>query len=165
VVSIATTQKRGLGSFLGDYLTPVDHKKIAHLHLAGGGFFFLVGGLEAVIIRIQLIKPENAVISAGLYNEMITMHGITMIFLQAMPILLGLMNAVMPLQIGARDVAFPFVNALGFWLFMFGGLLLNASWFLGGAPDAGWTSYASLAMDSPGHGVDFYVMGLQIAGA
>ena len=164
-MSIATTQKRGLGSFLWDYLTTVDHKKIAHLYLAGGGFFFLLGGLEAVIIRIQLIKPENDFISAGFYNEMITMHGTTMIFLAAMPILLGLMNAVMPLQIGARDVAFPFVNALGFWLFMFGGLLLNASWFLGGAPDAGWTSYASLAMDSPGHGVDFYVMGLQIAGA
>src|SRR5699024_6529949 len=89
----------------------------------------------------------------------------TMIFLAAMPIVLGLMNAAMPLQIGARDVAFPFLNALGFWLFLFGGLLLNLSWFLGGAPDAGWTSYASLALYSPGHGVDFYVAGLQIAGA
>src|SRR5699024_10122730 len=88
-----------------------------------------------------------------------------MIFLAGMPILLGLMNAAMPLQIGARDVSFPFLNALGFWLFLFGGILLNLSWFLGGAPDAGWTSYASLAVDSPGHGVDFYVAGLQIAGA
>src|SRR5690625_2098752 len=96
---------------------------------------------------------------------MITMHGTTMIFLAAMPILLGLMNAAMPLQIGARDVAFPFLNSLGFWLFMFGGLLLNLSWFLGGAPDAGWTSYAALAMDSHSHGVDFYIAGLQIAGA
>src|SRR5690625_5188040 len=96
---------------------------------------------------------------------MITMHGTTMIFLAAMPILLGLMNAAMPLQIGARDVAFPFLNSLGFWLFMFGGILLNCSWFLGGAPDAGWTSYASLSLDSLGHGVDFYVLGLQIAGA
>src|SRR5699024_9306316 len=104
-------------------------------------------------------------ISAGFFNEMLTMHGTTMIFLAAMPILLGLMNAAMPLQIGARDVAFPFLNALGFWLFFFGGILLNLSWFLDGAPDAGWTSYASLAMDSPGHGVDFYVSGLQIAGA
>lgn len=159
------TQKKSFGSFIWDYLTTVDHKKIAHLYLAGGGFFFLIGGLEAVIIRIQLIKPENDFISAGFYNEMITMHGTTMIFLAAMPILLGLMNAVMPLQIGARDVAFPFLNSLGFWLFMFGGILLNLSWFLGGAPDAGWTSYASLAMNSPGHGVDFYVLGLQIAGA
>src|SRR5699024_11657338 len=93
------------------------------------------------------------------------MHGTTMIFLAAMPILLGLMNAVMPLQIGARDVAFPFLNSLGLWLFMFGGLMLNVSWFLGGAPDAGWTAYVPLSTTSPGHGVDFYVIGLQIAGA
>src|SRR5699024_2675207 len=165
VMSIATTQKRGLGSFLWDYLTTVDHKKIAHLYLAGGGFFFLLGGLEAVIIRIQLIKPENDFISAGFYNDMITMHGTTMIFLAAMPILLGLMNAAMPLQIGARDVAFPFLNSLGFLLFMFGGILLNCSCFFAGAADSGWSSYASLALDSPGLGVDFYVLGLQIAGA
>src|SRR5690625_3638526 len=162
---MTATQKRSFGAFLWDYLTTIDHKKIAHLYLLGGGFFFILGGLEAVVIRIQLIKPENDFISAGFYNEMITMHGTTMIFLAAMPILLGLMNAAMPLQIGARDVAFPFLNSLGFWLFMFGGILLNCSWFLGGAPDAGWTSYASLALDSPGHGVDFYVLGLQIAGA
>ena len=164
-MSIATTQKRGVGAFLWDYLTTVDHKKIGHLYLAGGGFFFLLGGLEALIIRIQLMFPNSSFVSAGVFNEMLTMHGTTMIFLAAMPIILGLMNAAMPLQIGARDVAFPFLNALGFWLFFFGGILLNLSWFLGGAPDAGWTSYASLAMDSPGHGVDFYISGLQIAGA
>ena len=165
-MSIAATQKRGFGAFLWDYITTVDHKKIAHLYLFGGGFFFLLGGLEAMIIRIQLATPENDFISAGLYNEMITMHGTTMIFLAAMPLLLGLMNAVMPLQIGARDVAFPFLNSLGFWLFMFGGILLNFSWFMGGgAPDAGWTAYAPLSTQSPGHGVDFYVLGLQISGA
>ncbi|WP_163970777.1 cytochrome c oxidase subunit I [Oceanobacillus halotolerans] len=164
-MSIAATQKRGFGAVLWDYLTTVDHKKIAHMYLFSGGFFFLLGGLEALIIRIQLIKPNNDFISAGLYNEMFTMHGTTMIFLAAMPLLLGLMNAVMPLQIGARDVAFPFLNSLGFWLFLFGGILLNCSWFLGGAPDAGWTAYAPLSTTSPGHGVDFYVMGLQISGA
>lgn len=164
-MSVAATQKRGFGAVIWDYLTTVDHKKIAHLYLMGGGFFFILGGLEAMIIRIQLIKPENDFISAGFYNEMITMHGTTMIFLAAMPILLGLMNAAMPLQIGARDVAFPFLNSLGFWLFMLGGVLLNCSWFLGGAPDGGWTSYASFALTSPGHGIDFYVLGLQIAGA
>jgi cytochrome c oxidase subunit 1 len=151
---------------LWDYLTTVDHKKIAHLYLFGGGFFFLLGGLEALIIRIQLVVPENDFISAGLYNEMFTMHGVTMIFLAAMPLILGLMNAVMPLQIGARDVAFPFLNSLGFWLFMLGGILLNFSWFMGGgAPDAGWTAYTPLSIQSPGHGVDFYVLGLQISGA
>ncbi|MBP1968226.1 cytochrome c oxidase subunit 1 [Virgibacillus natechei] len=160
-----TAQKRGFGAVLWDYLTTVDHKKIGILYLIGGGFFFLLGGLEAVIIRIQLLVPENDFISAGLYNEMFTMHGTTMIFLAAMPLLLGLMNAIMPLQIGARDVAFPFLNSLGFWLFMFGGIVLNLSWFLGGAPDAGWTSYAPLSLQSPGHGVDFYVMGLQLSGA
>ena len=157
--------KRSFGAVLWDYMTTVDHKKIAHLYLAGGGFFFILGGIEALIIRIQLIKPENDFISAGFYNEVITMHGTTMIFLAAMPMMIGLMNAAMPLQIGARDVAFPFVNALSFWLFFFGGILLNISFLTGGAPDAGWTSYASLAMQSPGHGVDYYVAGLQIAGA
>ncbi|WP_449539882.1 cytochrome c oxidase subunit I [Ferdinandcohnia sp. Marseille-Q9671] len=161
-------QKKGFGATLWDYLTTVDHKKIAKLYLMAGGFFFLVGGIEALIIRIQLAVPDNNFVSAGLFNEMITMHGTTMIFLAAMPLLLGFMNAVMPLQIGARDVAFPFVNALGFWLFFFGGVFLNLSWFIGGpdsgAPDAGWTSYASLALHSEGHGIDFYVLGLQISG-
>ncbi|GEN86619.1 cytochrome c oxidase subunit I [Oceanobacillus sp. FSL W8-0428] len=163
-MGMTSAQKRGFGATLWDWLTTVDHKKIGILYLAGGGFFFLLGGLEAVIIRIQLISPENNFISAGLYNEMITMHGTTMIFLAAMPILLGLMNFIMPLQIGARDVAFPFLNSLGFWLFLFGGVLLNLSWFTG-APDAGWTNYAPLSIQSPGHGVDFYIMGLQLSGA
>jgi len=165
VSSIAATGKRGVGSAIWDYLTTVDHKKIAHLYLAGGGFFFLLGGIEALIIRIQLITPQNDFVSAGFYNEVLTMHGTTMIFLAAMPILIGLMNAAMPLQIGARDVAFPFLNALSFWLFLFGGLLLNISFLTGGAPDAGWTSYASLAMESPSRGIDYYIAGLQIAGA
>ncbi|MDF2856654.1 MAG: quinol oxidase subunit 1 [Neobacillus sp.] len=157
-------QKKGFGATLWDYLTTVDHKKIAILYLIAGGFFFVVGGLEAVFIRIQLAIPNNDFVSAGLFNEIITMHGTTMIFLAAMPLVFAFMNAVMPLQIGARDVAFPFLNALGFWLFFFGGVFLNLSWFFDGAPDAGWTSYASLAMASKGHGVDFYVLGLQISG-
>jgi cytochrome c oxidase subunit I len=157
-------QKKGFGATLWDFLTTVDHKKIAILYLIAGGFFFLIGGLEAVFIRIQLAVPNNDFVSAGAFNEIITMHGTTMIFLAAMPLIFAFMNAVMPLQIGARDVAFPFVNAVSFWLFFFGGVFLNLSWFLGGAPDAGWTSYASLAMASKGHGVDFYILGLQISG-
>ncbi|MUK89562.1 cytochrome c oxidase subunit I [Ornithinibacillus sp. L9] len=164
-MSNAATQNKGFAAVLWDYLTTVDHKKIGKLYLYAGGLFFLLGGLEAMIIRIQLIKPENNFISAGLYNEMITMHGTTMIFLAAMPLLLGLMNAIMPLQIGARDVAFPFLNSLGFWMFLFGGIMLNVSWFTGGAPDSGWTAYAPLSTQSPGHGVDYYVMGLQLSGA
>jgi cytochrome c oxidase subunit I len=158
-------QKKGVGAVIWDFLTTVDHKKIAILYLIAGGFFFLLGGLEAMVIRVQLAVPDNNFVSAGFYNEVLTMHGTTMIFLAAMPLLFGFMNAIMPLQIGARDVAFPFLNSLGFWLFFFGGVFLNLSWFLGGAPDAGWTSYASLSLASEGHGIDFYVLGLQISGA
>ncbi|WP_044747605.1 cytochrome c oxidase subunit I [Bacillus alveayuensis] len=148
-----------------DYLTTVDHKKIAHLYLFAGLFFFLLAGVEALLIRIQLMFPQNDFVSAGFYNQLLTMHGTTMLFLAATPILFGFMNAIVPLQIGARDVAFPFLNSLGFWLFLFGGLLLNLSWFLGGAPDAGWTSYTTLAMENPTHGTEFYTVGLQISGA
>ncbi|MEJ8547905.1 cytochrome c oxidase subunit I [Brevibacillus borstelensis] len=152
-------------SGIADWLTTVDHKKIGILYLIAGGIFFLAGGLEALLIRLQLMYPELQVIGAKTFNELITMHGTTMIFLAAMPVIFALMNAIVPLQIGARDVAFPFVNALGFWLFFFGGVLINTSWFLGGAPDAGWTSYATLALNQySGFGIDFYVLGLQIAG-
>lgn len=162
----AHTHKVKRYSGIMDWLTTVDHKKIGILYLITGGFFFLVGGLEALLIRIQLWKPLNEFVSAGTFNELLTMHGTTMIFLAAMPMIFALMNSVIPLQIGARDVAFPFVNALGFWTFLFGGLLLNVSWFTGGAPDAGWTSYAPLAGTTYNgdHGVDYYVIGLQIAG-
>lgn len=151
-------------NWLVDWLTTVDHKKIGILYLFSGFFFFLVGGIEAILIRIQLAKPELDFLVGDAYNQVLTMHGTTMIFLAAMPFVFALMNAVVPLQIGARDVAFPFVNSLGFWLFLFGGVLLNLSWFLGGAPDAGWTAYAPLSTSSAGHGVDFYVLGLQISG-
>ncbi|MBM7692404.1 cytochrome c oxidase subunit 1 [Peribacillus deserti] len=156
--------KKSFGATVWDYLTTVDHKKIGILYLIAGGFFFLVGGLEALFIRVQLAVPNNDFVSAGLYNEILTMHGTTMIFLAAMPLIFAFMNAAIPLQIGARDVAFPFLNSLGFWLFFFGGVFLNCSWFLGGAPDAGWTSYASLTLESDTHGVDFYILGLQISG-
>jgi cytochrome c oxidase subunit 1 len=151
---------------LMDWLTTVDHKKIGILYLIAGGFFFLVGGLEALLIRLQLIRPLNNLVSEDTFNELISMHGTTMIFLAAMPLLFALMNAIIPLQIGARDVAFPFLNALGFWTFLLGGLLLNVSWFVGDVPDAGWTSYPPLAGTtfSSHHGVDYYLLGLQLSG-
>ncbi|GEN44772.1 cytochrome c oxidase subunit I [Alkalibacillus haloalkaliphilus] len=163
-MSTTAENKAGFGSVLWDYLTTVDHKKIAILYLIGGLFFFILGGLQAMLIRIQLIAPDNEFISAQFYNEVLTMHGTTMIFLAAMPLIFALMNAVLPLQIGARDVAFPFINSLGFWLFFFGGIFLNVSWFAGGAPDVGWTAYAPLSLFSESHGVDYYAIGLQIAG-
>ncbi|NOU93574.1 cytochrome c oxidase subunit I [Paenibacillus sp. LMG 31456] len=160
------TRKQYTG--LMDWLTTVDHKKIGILYLIFGGFFFLLGGLEAVLIRIQLMFPDNKIFIGDTFNALTTMHGTTMIFFAAMPIIFAFMNAIVPLQIGARDVAFPFVNALGLWLFVFGGIMLNVSWFLGGAPAAGWTAYAPLSSivdtTSAYHGVDFYVVGLQIAG-
>ncbi|CAN7265700.1 MULTISPECIES: cytochrome c oxidase subunit I [Paenibacillus] len=157
-----------------DWLTTVDHKKIGILYLLAGGFFFLVGGLEAILIRIQLAYPDQQIFVGDSFNQLTTMHGTTMIFFAAMPVIFAFMNAIVPLQIGARDVAFPFVNSLGFWLFFAGGVLMNTSWFLGGAPDAGWTGYAPLSsitdsnwgatLEGNLQGTDFYVLGLQIAG-
>ncbi|MVO99871.1 cytochrome c oxidase subunit I [Paenibacillus lutrae] len=158
-----------------DWLTTVDHKKIGILYYLAGGLFFLIGGLEAILIRIQLMNPDLKLFIGDTFNQLTTMHGTTMIFLAAMPMIFGFMNALIPLQIGARDVAFPFLNSLGFWLFFFGGVLLNLSWFLGGGANAGWTAYtplstittdSALAVTVGGNvtGVDFYVLGLQIAG-
>ena len=159
------TQKKGFGAAIWDYITTVDHKKLAVMYLLAGTLFFAIAGFEALLIRIQLMKPNNDFVSAGFFNELLTMHGTTMLFLAATPLLFAFMNMLVPLQIGARDVAFPFLNSLGFWLFFLGAVFLHLSFFLGGAPDAGWTSYASLSLYSPGHGIDFYVLGLQISGA
>ena len=161
----SVAHKKGLGAHIWDWITTVDHKKLGIMYLAAGTLFFAIAGFEALLMRIQLMIPNNDFISAGLFNELLTMHGTTMLFLAATPIIFGFMNAIVPLQIGARDVAFPFLNSLGFWLFFFGAIFLHLSFFLGGAPDAGWTSYASLSLYSPGHGIDFYILGLQISGA
>ncbi|MEK5230990.1 cytochrome c oxidase subunit I [Lysinibacillus sp. FSL K6-0232] len=159
------TQKKGFGATVWDYITTVDHKKLAVMYLLAGTLFFAIAGAEALLMRIQLMKPNNDFVSAGFFNELLTMHGTTMLFLAATPLLFAFMNMLVPLQIGARDVAFPFLNSLGFWLFFLGAVFLHLSFFMGGAPDAGWTSYASLSLYSPGHGIDFYVLGLQISGA
>jgi cytochrome c oxidase subunit 1 len=151
-------------SGLLNWLTTVDHKKIGILYFLSGGIFFLMGGLESILMRIQLLFPNQSIFVGGTYNQLMTMHGTTMIFLAAMPLIFGFMNAIVPLQIGARDVAFPFLNALSFWLFFFGGVLLNLSWFWSGAPDAGWTAYPPLSTGYSGHGLDFYIVGLQISG-
>ncbi len=144
----------------------VDHKKLGIMYGVVAMFFFLVGGIEALLIRLQLAGPEGTVLSAGLYNEMFTMHATTMVFLFVMPMAAGLANYMVPLQIGARDVAFPRINAFGFWCFLAGGLFLNTSWFLGGAADGGWFMYQpnANALFSPSHGIDFWSLGLQITG-
>ncbi|MFZ9546335.1 MAG: cbb3-type cytochrome c oxidase subunit I, partial [Ilumatobacteraceae bacterium] len=144
----------------------VDHKKLGIMYAATAMFFFIVGGVEALLIRLQLAAPNGKVLNADLYNQMFTMHATTMVFLFVMPMAAGFANYFVPLQIGARDVAFPRLNAFGFWAFLFGGIFLNLAWFLGGAADGGWFMYApnSGPVFSPSHGVDFWALGLQITG-
>ena len=158
----AHAEKTGLWS----WLTTVDHKRIGILYGATAFFFFLLGGIEALIIRIQLARPDNNFISPETYNQLFTMHGTTMIFLAIMPLSSMLFNYLIPLMIGARDVAFPRLNAFSYWVFLLGGLFLNASFLFGAAPDTGWYGYANLTSRqfSAGPNVDFWNMGLQILG-
>ncbi|MDQ0298029.1 cytochrome c oxidase subunit 1 [Salibacterium salarium] len=152
-------------SVLWDWLTTVDHKKIAILYLIAGTIFFIKAGVMALFMRIQLMYPDNTFLTGQTYNELLTMHGTIMLFLAITPLLFAFMNYIIPLQIGARDVAFPFLNALAFWIFFFGGLLVSISWFFGGGPDSGWTAYAPLSTAEYGPmGMDFYVLGLQVSG-
>ena len=148
------------------WLTTVDHKKIGIMYGIGSLFFFLIGGSEALLIRLQLARPEQKLLSAGLYNQVFTMHGVTMVFLVVMPLAAAFANYLLPLQIGARDVAFPRLNAFSFWCWLFGSLFFNTSWFLGGGADGGWFNYApnNGILFSPSHGIDFYAVGLLIAG-
>ena len=144
----------------------VDHKKIGIMYGAVAMIFFFVGGFEALLIRAQLAQPDGTVLSADKYNQMFTMHATTMVFLFVMPMASAFANYMMPLQIGARDVAFPRLNALSLWTFVFGGIFINTSWFLGGAADGGWFMYApnSSVPFSPTNGVDFWTLGLLMTG-
>ncbi|HEY4649735.1 MAG TPA: cytochrome c oxidase subunit I [Gemmatimonadales bacterium] len=155
-------EKTGLWS----WITTVDHKRIGILYGATAFIFFLMGGIEALLLRIQLGSPENTFLSPERYNELFTMHGTTMIFLAIMPLSAMFFNYMIPLQIGARDVAFPRLNAFSYWVFLLGGLFLNASWLFNAAPDQGWFGYANLTSRqySPGMNVDFWMLGLQILG-
>jgi cytochrome c oxidase subunit 1 len=144
----------------------VDHKKIGIMYGVVAMFFFVVGGIEAWLIRLQLAAPDGNILSADKYNQMFTMHATTMVFLFVMPMAAAFANYMIPLQVGARDVAFPRLNALSLWLFVFGGIFLNTSWFLGGGADGGWFMYApnSDVPFSPSNGVDYWALGLQITG-
>src|SRR6056297_3652624 len=144
----------------------VDHKKIGIMYGVVAMLFFFVGGLEAVLIRAQLAQADGTILSADKYNQMFTMHATTMIFLFVMPMAAAFANYMIPLQIGARDVAFPRLNALSLWTFVFGGIFLNTSWVLGGAADGGWFMYApnSSVPFSPTNGVDFWTLGLLMTG-
>jgi cytochrome c oxidase subunit I len=146
------------------WVTTVDHKKIGIMYGVTAFAFFLIGGVEALLIRLQLATPNGEVLDAELYNQFFTMHGLTMIFMVVMPMGVALMNYFIPLMIGARDVAFPRLNAFSYWIFLFGGIFVYSSFFLGGAPDGGWFGYAPLSRTLPGHGMSYYSMGLQILG-
>jgi len=152
---------------IASWLVTVDHKRIGILYIGTSLGFFVAGGLLAVLMRAQLATPNEKLLTKGAYNEVLTIHGTTMIFLVVVPILAGFGNFLVPLMIGARDVAFPRLNALSYWFFLLGGIVLYSSWFAsGGAAKAGWWSYPPLSelQYSPGRGQDYWILSLHILG-
>ncbi|HET8636900.1 MAG TPA: cbb3-type cytochrome c oxidase subunit I, partial [Acidobacteriaceae bacterium] len=165
--------KKTFLEWMHEWVTTVDHKRIGLLYIWFSIIFLLVGGAEALALRIQLATPDSHFLSPDTYNRLFTMHGTTMVFLMGMPLLFGFANYIVPLQIGARDMAFPRLNAFSFWLTAFGGAMLYYS-FIGGsglygvgnAPDVTWWAYAPLTSRafSPGHGVDYWALSLIVTG-
>jgi cytochrome c oxidase subunit 1 len=171
MVSVSTTTRRGgvlrrptATTGFWSWFTTIDHKKIGILYGATALLFFLVGGIEALLIRAQLAGPDGTLLNADQYNQIFTMHGVTMIFLFVMPMSAAFFNYFIPLMIGARDVAFPRLNAYSYWLFLLGGLFLYSSFFLGGAPNCGWFCYAPNSIFDPSVGPTYYALGLIITG-
>ncbi|MDA8371179.1 MAG: cytochrome c oxidase subunit I [Nocardiopsaceae bacterium] len=157
----------GKGAVIAGWLTTTDHKKIGYLYIATSFGFFLLAGIMAMLIRAELLWPGMQVLSHEQYNQLFTIHGTLMMLLFATPLFAGFANAVMPLQIGAPDVAFPRLNMFSYWLFLFGGLMVLGGFFTaGGAASFGWFAYIPLsdAVRSPGLGGDLWVLGLLVAG-
>ncbi len=167
-------RRKTLGeTYVGQWLMTTDHKMIGMMYIITGFLFFMVGGLEAMLIRAELARPDGQILSPDIYNQIFTMHGVTMIFLFVMPTLTGFGNYVVPLMIGARDMAFPRMNSFGFWTTLFGGLFLQSSFLFGSAPNGGWFNYAPLNQVSCGvHAVqcaagmngDFWLLGIMLLG-
>jgi len=171
--TVATRPRLTALQILHDWVTTVDHKKIGLMYIGYALIFLVIGGLEAILMRIQLAVPNNAFVTPQVFNRLFTMHGTTMVFFVGMPILFGFGNYLIPLMIGARDMAFPRLNAFSFWIAAFGGLLLYFSYFggsglygAGTAPDVGWWAYAPLTAKafSPGHSTDYWTLSILIAG-
>ena len=169
----AELASRPIISRLHDWVTTVDHKRLGILYIIYAMVFLLIAGIEATVIRIQLIRPHNDFVSPQVFNRLFTMHGTTMIFFVVMPFLFGFANYLIPLMIGARDMAFPRLNAFSFWMTAFGGLLLyfsvvgaNGLYGAGNAPDVGWFAYAPLTSRtfSVGHSTDFWTLALLVSG-
>jgi cytochrome c oxidase subunit 1 len=145
------------------WLVTTDHKRIGILYLATAGLFFVLAGALALLIRIQLARPDQSVLTGDSYNEVVTMHGTAMVFLVVVPILAGLGNFLVPLQIGAPDMAFPRLNAFSYWMFAAAGLVFGLSFFAdGGAANTGWTAYPPLSVIAPGNGQDLWILSLHI---
>ncbi len=156
-----TPSTKGLWS----WITTIDHKRIGILYAVSSLVFFIVGGLEALLIRTQLATPNGTVLSADAYNQLFTMHGLTMVFAVVMPIAAAFQNYFVPLMVGARDVAFPRLNAFAYWLFLMSVILLTSSFFLGGSPDGAWTGYAPLSIEIQEYvRMDYYSIGAQLLG-
>src|SRR5947208_5895119 len=158
---------------LHEWVATVDHKRLGILYIVYALVFLVIGGIEAMIMRIQLIAAHADFVSPQVFNRMFTMHGTTMIFFVAMPLVFGFANYLVPLMIGARDMAFPRLNAFSFWLTAFAGLLLyfslvgaNGLYGAGNAPDVGWFAYAPLTSRtfSVGHSTDFWTLALLVSG-
>src|ERR1700755_2581688 len=158
---------------LHGWVTTVDHKRLGVLYILYALCFLVIGGIEATIMRVQLMHPHNDFVAPQVFNRMFTMHGTTMIFFVAMPILFGFANYLVPLMIGARDMAFPRLNAFSFWMTAFGGIFLyfsflgaNGLYGAGNAPDVGWFAYAPLTLQtfSLGHSTDFWTLSLLVSG-
>ncbi|WP_134018749.1 cytochrome aa3 quinol oxidase subunit I [Lysinibacillus sp. YR326] len=166
VIFAGLTYFKKWGYFYKNWLSTVDHKKIGIMYIAVALLMLFRGGIDALLMRAQTAVPDNGLLDAQHYNEIFTTHGLIMILFMAMPFVIGLMNVVIPLQIGARDVAFPRLNAVSFWLFAAGCGLLNLSFIIGGSPDAGWTAYFPLAGSefSPSVGNNYYSLALQLSG-
>ena len=151
---------------IGGWLSTVDHKEIGKRYIVTAFIFLIVGGLEALLMRVQLARPNQTVLTPEQYSQIFTMHGVTMIFLYALPVLSGFSNYLWPLLLGARDMAFPRLNALSYWVFLFAGIFLYSSFMFGKGPDAGWFNYVpytSLAYN-PGPNIDVYALGMVLLG-
>ncbi len=150
---------------VASWLVTLDHKRIGIMYILTSLLFFVLGGILAVLMRAQLATPNESLLTKNSYNEALTMHGTTMIFLVVVPIMAGFGNYLVPLMIGARDMAFPRLNAMSYWLFVLGGIVLWSSWFAtGGTAKAGWWSYPTLSelQFSPGHGQDYWILAIHI---
>ena len=166
VIEGVTSRSKTLDAAWG-WMTTVDHKRIGILYMVTAIIFFFGAGIEALVMRTQLARPDSTLVEAETFNQMFTMHALSMIFLGVMPMSVAFFNLIVPLAIGARDVAFPRLNALSYWLFLFGGLILNGGFITGmGSPDAGWFAYANLTEEpfSKGQGMSFYALGLLTLG-